>query len=117
MVNADQPLIEVGVSLLEGFDGEIVLDELNELGDDFEASLSGYCMMTGEKNLLCFDATPEALERIFGCQIERISFVDGRYVWRERNKPTKFPKCLEGKMIGIGLSQPGTNDNGQPCTP
>jgi hypothetical protein len=35
LVNADQPLIEVGVSLLEGFDGEIVLDELNELGDDF----------------------------------------------------------------------------------
>jgi hypothetical protein len=52
LVNADQPLIEVGVSLLEGFDGEIVLDELNELGDDFEASLSGYCMMTGEKSSL-----------------------------------------------------------------
>lgn len=114
---AGQPLIEVHVSLPDGFDAETVVDELNELGDDFEASLWIYCKMTGEKNFLCFDSTPEALERIFGWQIERVSFVEGLYVWQEMNEPTKFPKCLEGKVIDIGLLQPGTNDNGKPYNP
>lgn len=113
LAKAGQPLIEVYVRLPEGFDAETILDTLNELGNDFEASLSIYCKMTGEKNSLCFDATPEALERIFGWQIKRVNF-DGLYAWQEMNEPTKFPKCLEGKVIEIGLSQPGTNDNGKP---
>lgn len=54
LVKADQSLIKVGVSLFEDFNGETVLDELNDLGDDFETSLSIYCKITGEKNLLCW---------------------------------------------------------------
>lgn len=126
LVKSNRPLVEVGISLVEGFNAETILDELNELADDFEASLSPYCKLTGDKNLLIVDATPEALRRIFGWEIKRVlakkwnyetrqfeGIWDNFYIWEETNKPTMFPSCLEGKVTGIGLSQPGTNDNGE----
>lgn len=126
LFKANKPLVEASISLVKGFNAETILDELNELADDFEASLSVYCKMTGEKNLLTVDATPEALQRIFGWQIKRVhakkwnnetrqfeGIWDNLYIWEETNKPTKFPSCLEGKVTDSGLSQPGTNDNAE----
>jgi hypothetical protein len=127
LANANKPLVEVSIALVKDANAEAILDDLNELADDFEASLSVYCKMTGKKDLLTIDATPEALQRLFGWEIKRVNLErwnqetqkyegvwEDTYRWEEINRPLKFPKCLEGKVVEIGLSQPGTNDHGQP---
>ena len=126
LVKADKPLIEVTIALAEGVDAESMIHELNKLADDFEASLSVYCAISGVKDFLSADATPEALQRLFGWEIKRVNLErwdpesqryegvwDHAYRWEEMNKPTRFPSCLEGRVKEIGLSQPGTNDNGK----
>lgn len=126
LIEANKPLVEAGVGLVDGVDGASLLEELNALGDDFHATLSVYCKMTGKNDMLDFDAAPEALERIFGWTIKRVparkwnretrqfeGIIENLYVWEEINSPTKFPPCLEGKVKEIGLSQPGRNDNGE----
>ena len=68
------------------------------------------------------DATKEALLREFGWKISRIKIYDTQqdneqypdvYAWEEENKPMFYPKSLEGRIKKMGLTQPGSNDNGK----
>ena len=112
MVKANKPLVEISISLAEGVDSEQLLRELNELADDFAADYSAYRWISGDKGILTAQSTPEALQRLFGWEIERVNLErwnpetrkyegvwDNSYRWEEINKPTKYPRCLEGKVI------------------
>lgn len=127
-IRPNRPLVEVSIALADGVDPEQVIHDLNELAEDFEVSPSVYAAIGGNKKYLTADATPEALNRLFGWEIKRVNLErwnpvtqryegvwEDAYRWEAMNKPTRYPACLEGNVIEIGLSQPGTNDDGQPC--
>jgi hypothetical protein len=123
---ANAPLVEAGILLMDGVSLDQVLDQLNELGDDFDASPHWTNALSGKENALTLDATPEALRRLFGWEIKRVNLErwnpetgewglwEDTYRWEQVNRPTRWPPCLEGKVLDIGLSQPGRLDSGQP---
>ena len=71
LVKAGKPLVEVSIHLTEDADAESIIRDLNKLADNFEASLSGWYAITGKKDTITADATPEALLKLFGWHVRR----------------------------------------------
>ena len=126
LVKTDKPLVEVYIALEKGLNLEQIIEELNTLADDFEVFPYVYNKLTGDNDLSA-DATPESLFNLFGWEVQRVSarnfnlitkeyedIIEGLFVWEAIDKPSKFPDCINGKVLEIALIQPGTNDDGQP---
>jgi len=131
LCNQGKPLAEVILTLEPGQDPPYVVQLVNALGPDLEAS-------TGISNLLVLDGVPpdplqieiqatrEALERLFGWVILREHLPrwdperqvhDGvwpdSFYWEVQAGPSRYPTSLKGRVRSMSLSQPGTNDDGQ----
>lgn len=126
MLANGKPLVEVYIGLAKGINLTGIIDKLNKLDDYLNAEEWVYNKMSGDNNLT-IDATPEALKRVFGWEIERVKFVtcnpetkkwdkivENLFIWEEKNKPTRFPNCLDGIVTDVGIPQPVRCDDGQP---
>ena len=122
LFTAGKPLVEVHVSPVEGEDMDRIAAELHELAPDIELRQSRYGTDSLEG-----DATAEAMERLFGFKLRRVNIprwdaekqvYDGvhadAFMWESDVNWSRSPSQLEGRIRGVGYSQPGTNDNGRP---
>ena len=126
-----KPLVEIHIVPEEGEDIFDLIKTINALAPDIEVGESSYnsIVRSGKypnlKLTIEGDATKEALERLFGWKIYRAKLpkwnqglgvydgvCDDTFYWRELNSIQYFPSSLVGRVSSIGISQPGTNDNG-----
>jgi hypothetical protein len=134
LVQQGKPLAEVVIRLQPGSPKPEIVAALNQLGPDLQAYDSPsteFVPAGGHPNpeLMEIQATKEALLRVFGWELVRENLprwypdrqvYDGvwpdAFCWKELNEPARFPAPLEGCVAAIGLSQPGSADNGQADT-
>jgi len=114
------PLVEVNLLLVEGIDCIAATAQLNTLAEDFHLDHRPYC---NDPRLRIGSATKEALERLFGWRLKRVPLPrydeatktwghwPDTYLWEEVSPVVRYP--IEGIIHSIGMSQPGTDDNGQ----
>ncbi len=118
--HAGKPLLEIYVSVGEGEDIHEIARALHALAPDMEVN-----PWPRDARTLQGDATAEAMERVFGFQLQRVnlprwdalkSCYDGvhpdGYFWESVVDWSITPPELAGRLAGVGFSQPGTNDNG-----
>jgi hypothetical protein len=105
-----EPLADFTISFADGLDYAALTDRLNQRADDiFVHDLQWYT-----PNCRLAVATKAALEREFGWVLRRAPCPAGGYWWEVVVGPQRFPPGLQGCIVGIGLTQPGGCDFGQP---
>lgn len=104
------PLLEVTVQFVDGVDYGEVTNLLNGLADDFHLTPKPWY---GRPELRVGFATKEALERLFGWRFKRVPIAGHSefYCWAEVSPVQRYP--VPGVIRSIGVSQPGSNDDGQ----
>jgi len=105
-----EPLVDITISFADGFDYADLTRRLNRLADDILVhDLPHY---TPSCRLAV--ATKAALGRESGWVIRRAPCPAGGYWWEEVVEPSRLPTDLRGCIVGMGLTQPGGDDDGQP---
>ena len=116
------PLAEIVVRFRDGVDYAEATRAFNDLGDDIDLDERPWY---DHPPLRVGSATKEALERLFGWRLTRVPLEryddatgtwgtwPDTYRWEELNQPERFPPAVAGVIQSIGISQPGTNDDGQ----
>jgi hypothetical protein len=125
-------LAEISVHPREGVDLRLLIDALNSLGPDVVAGEGVYNTLIRDGRVpgyhlpfASMEATREALERLFGWKLRRalcpiadpvtreiVRYHADAYYWEEVATVQFMPPELEGMIASIGLSQPGSNDEG-----
>jgi hypothetical protein len=131
-----KPLVEILIVPTQDQDICELITLINSLSPDIEVRESRYNHLIstgvahpGSPLTLEGDATREALERMFGWRLVRVPLerwnselkkYDGvcedYFRWEALNQPQFYPANLVGKISSIGISSPGTNDNGNQDT-
>lgn len=119
-VRKGAPLLDVTVQFVEGIDYAAATKLLNTIADDFHLHLQPWY---NKPSLRVGSATKEALERLFGWRLQRIPLPKydedtktwghwpNVYYWGEVSPVQRYP--VDGIILSIGMSQPGTDDDGQ----
>lgn len=132
LCNQGKPLADIGITPAAGENIHELIRLINDLGPDIEVREGRYNFfirsgkLPGHVLLIEGDATKEALERLFGWILvrdhkPRWDAVKQRYDgvhadvywWKEVQLPQFYPESLQGRIESMGISQPGTNDDGQ----
>jgi hypothetical protein len=116
------PLVDVVVRFREGVNYTEATQCLNTLADDFDLLTRPWY---DEPALRIGSATKEALERLFGWRLIRVSLEryfeetgqwgtwDDVYRWEEVSGPKRYPEPVADLIESIWISQPGSDDEGQ----
>lgn len=105
-----EPLADFTISFADDLDYADLTERLNRLADDILVRDLPY--HTPSCRLAV--ATKAALEREFDWVIRRAPCPAGGYWWEEVVEPQRLPTDLRGCIVGMGLTQPGGDDDGQP---
>jgi hypothetical protein len=108
-VERGEPLADFTIEFADGLDYAALTDRLNQLADDLLVHECPHYRPGGRLAV----ATKAALEREFGWMIRRAPCPAGGYWWEVVVEPRRFPAGLEG-ITALGLTQPGSHDDGQP---
>lgn len=115
-VSKGQPLAEFNLRFKVGCDVQEAVQLLNSLSDEFETDSGGnYGDPSWSKAL----ATKAGAMAVLGLELRRIPVgeVAGqtKYAWNEVNPKREIPEPASRFVESVGLSQPGSNDNGAWC--
>ncbi|MEQ8692466.1 MAG: hypothetical protein RIC89_16745 [Pseudomonadales bacterium] len=119
LVAKGKPLAEIVVEVEYSETLESVTNLLDQLAPDIGAAIEPAYFQAFDQPIvyeLRMDATREALEREFGWVLSRDPYDEETYIWEETNQPQFYPSSLSGKIIQMGLTQPGASDNGNDDT-
>jgi hypothetical protein len=125
-VAAREPLIEIVVRFKEGVDCDLATAAVNSLGPDIELHPGHWY---NNPRWLIGQVTAEGALRLFGARFTRVPLEhwnpqtrsydgvhDNSFRW-SFTKITRWPCELAAYVEGIGISQPGANDDTQPYVP
>ncbi|WP_163836720.1 hypothetical protein [Spartinivicinus ruber] len=128
LISKGKPLAEVVIIEAEDASPEEVADMLDHLSPDIDCSVVPAYFQNEDGSLryeVRMNATKEALKREFGWLLireplpkwdqkkqEYDGVYEDAYCWKEINSPQFYPKSVESKILEMGLTQPGVNDNG-----
>jgi hypothetical protein len=121
-VRAGEPLIDIAVSFKEGVDYDLATAAVNALGPDIELDLRHWY---GSPRLRIGQVTAEGALRLFAARVVRVPLErwnpESRQhegVWSDQfrwsaTKIAHWPDEIAPYVQSIGITQPGTNDDGQ----
>jgi hypothetical protein len=125
-VAAGEPLIEIVVRFREGVDYGLATAAVNSLGPDIEIDTRHWY---GNPRLRVGAMTAEAALRLFCARFARVPLerwnretrsydgVHSEYFRWDSTEITQWPEELAPLVEAIGVSQPGSDDDGQPYVP
>jgi hypothetical protein len=110
-----EPLADFIIKFADGLDYVAVTERLNQIADDlFVHRVEWY----NQPHWRLGVATRAALKREFGWVIRRGpipgSPPNGGYYWEVVTELCRVPPEFEGRILEVGLTQPGGDDLGQP---
>jgi hypothetical protein len=111
-----EPLADVIVKFRAGVDGVSATERINALADDFDLLAAP---LYDDPKLRIATATRDALERMFGWKLTRAK-LPGQppaaptiYWWAEVSPVNGYLPELRELVESVGLTQPGSDDDGQ----
>lgn len=100
------PLVEFTIMFADGVDAIATTKKMNAIAEDFHIYEPPYY---DDPLFRIASATKEALERMFEWKLKRVLAPNSEFYWWEEVVPPK----LSNDIVSMGLSQPGSDDEGQ----
>lgn len=118
-----EPLVDVVVRFRAGVDAAEATRRVNALAGDLDLNRVDWY---NNPLLRIGSATADALERLFGWRLARVPLErhdeasgtwgtwENAFRWAEIGPPQRYPDGIGELIDSIGITQPGSDDQGQP---